>query len=142
MSDPTHDVPSRGGETGGTAQRPAHQFAAPALAFDLGAEIERLRHEESYRRGDRNSKTLVKEPRLRLGLIALKAGARIREHQAAGPTTVQTLEGHIRLRIPQGFAELPVGHLLTIEANVPHDVEAEADSAFLLTIAWAEERHA
>jgi quercetin dioxygenase-like cupin family protein len=35
--------------------------------------------------------------------------------------------------------DLPAGHLLALDAAVPHDVEALEDSAFLLTIAWRRE---
>jgi hypothetical protein len=34
--------------------------------------------------------------------------------------------------------DLPVGHVLALDRNVHHDVEALVDSAFLLTIAWPE----
>jgi quercetin dioxygenase-like cupin family protein len=32
--------------------------------------------------------------------------------------------------------DLPVGRLVSVERDVPHDVEAVEESAFLLTIAW------
>ena len=32
--------------------------------------------------------------------------------------------------------DLPAGTLLTLDQNLPHDVEALEESAFLLTIAW------
>jgi len=32
--------------------------------------------------------------------------------------------------------ELPAGQLLVLDQCVPHDVEAEEDSAFLLTLSW------
>jgi hypothetical protein len=48
------------------------------------------------------------------------------------------IRGHVRIRVGQTeTAEavdlLPV-HLLTLERNVRHDVEALADSAFVLTV--------
>jgi hypothetical protein len=32
--------------------------------------------------------------------------------------------------------EMNTGKLLTLDHDVPHDVEAKTDSVFLLTIAW------
>jgi len=34
------------------------------------------------------------------------------------------------------MTELPAGHLLALDHDVPHEIVAQADSAFLLTIAW------
>jgi hypothetical protein len=36
------------------------------------------------------------------------------------------------------IVDLPVGHLLVLDRAVLHDVEAQEESAFLLTIAWPE----
>jgi hypothetical protein len=49
---------------------------------------------------------------------------------------MQTLAGHIRLRLPDRMVELPTGQMLVLDQCVPHDVEAEEDSAFLLTLSW------
>ena len=37
-------------------------------------------------------------------------------------------------RLPDRTVELPAGQLLVLDQCVPHDVEAEEDSAFLLTL--------
>ena len=44
--------------------------------------------------------------------------------------------GRLRLHVPGGTVDLPVGHLLALDGKVPHDVEALEESAFLLTIGW------
>ena len=49
---------------------------------------------------------------------------------------MQTLAGHIRLKLPDRTVELPTGQLLVLDQCIPHDVEAEEDSAFLLTMSW------
>ena len=49
---------------------------------------------------------------------------------------MQTLAGHIRLKLPDRMVELPTGQMLVLDQCVPHDVEAEEDSAFLLTLSW------
>ena len=94
-----------------------------------------LRREEGWTSG-RNSKTIVKHPDLRLVLTVMKANTSIHEHSAAGSTSVQTISGHIRMRVAGQEFDLPAGHLLALDAAVPHDVEALEDSALVLTVAW------
>jgi quercetin dioxygenase-like cupin family protein len=106
----------------------------PVLSIELSAEIERLRGENVLHSG-RNSKTLAKHPDFSVVLMVLKGGARLHEHKTAGSISVQTVAGHIRMHAQDNTVDLPVGHLLTLEREVPHDVEAVEDSAFLLTLA-------
>jgi quercetin dioxygenase-like cupin family protein len=40
------------------------------------------------------------------------------------------------MRVAGQEFDLPAGHLLALDAAVPHDVEALEDSAFVLTVAW------
>jgi quercetin dioxygenase-like cupin family protein len=107
------------------------------LQFDLASELDQLRRDESWLQiTGRSSKTLVKYPDLRIVLIAMKANTRMHEHTAAGKISVQLLNGHIRLHLPEKVVDLPAGHLLALDQCVPHDVEATEDSAFLLTLSW------
>ena len=122
------------GETSGTDQCPPQRLDLPTLRFDLVAEQELLRREESYRGGDRNAKTLVKEHGLSVVLTVMRSGARLQEHKTAGPLSIQTLSGHIRLHVLQETIDLPTGHAVMLEGNMSHDVEAIEESAFLLTI--------
>jgi quercetin dioxygenase-like cupin family protein len=125
------------GQTTGSAERPAQRVAGPVLVFDLAAETEQLRREPALRQNGRNAKTLVKEPDFRIVLVAMEAGARMDEHQAAGSVSLHALSGHLRVHLPSGqVADLPTGHLIALEAGVRHDVEAVEPSAFLLTVAW------
>lgn len=50
--------------------------------------------------------------------------------------SVHTLSGHIRFHPPEQTVELPAAHMLALEPDIPHDLEAVVDSAFLLTIEW------
>jgi quercetin dioxygenase-like cupin family protein len=109
-------------------------LAAPVLTFDLSAELDELRRQPSYQNGAPTGRTLVKEPDLRIVLMVLKSGGRLEEHRASGPLSVQALEGRLRLRLPDGSAELSAGQLLALEPDIRHDVEAIEDCAFLLTI--------
>lgn len=135
MSDATRrDRPE--GQTAGSDQRPARQLTGPILHFDVPQELAALKVEPSWRDGDRNARTLVQEPAYRVVLTALKAGTHVREHRAPGWASIQTVEGHLRLRLPgQEVVDLPEGGLLVLEPDVPHDVEALEESAFLLAVA-------
>jgi quercetin dioxygenase-like cupin family protein len=107
------------------------------LQFDLFKEIQSLQKEEAWLQGTGpSSKTLVKHPDLRIVLLAMKKSMVMKEHSTAARISVQTLIGHIRLRLPDRTVELSPGQLLVLDQCVPHDVEAEEDSAFLLTMAW------
>ncbi len=123
------------GETTGTSERAPQQLAAPVLAFDLTHEVAQLHGQAAWQHGDRNAKTLVKESDFRIVLIALRVGARMEEHRAAGRISVQTLTGYLRLHACGETVDLSVGQLVSLERDVPHDVEAVEESAFLLTIA-------
>jgi quercetin dioxygenase-like cupin family protein len=124
------------GQTHGSPERPMHQVAHSRLTFDLGAELERLRAEESWLQGTRNAKTLVKEPDFRLVLISLRRDGRMEEHRAPGRISIQTLTGRLRLYVQGETIDLTVGQVLVLDPGVTHDVEALEESAFLLTIAW------
>ena len=129
---------SQRGVTSGSPQRPPQQLEGPLLTFDLWAELERLRREPAYQHGDNSANTLVHEADCRVVLVALKDGARIREHAAAARITFQTVVGRVRLRVGHHDIQVPTGHLLVLAPNLAHDVEALEESAFLLTFAWVQ----
>jgi len=110
------------------------------LQFNLASELDQLHRDESWLHlTGRSSKTLVKYPDLRIVLIAMKANTRMHEHTAAARISVHSINGHIRLHLPERVVDLPAGHLLALDQCVPHDVEAAEDSAFLLTLSWPPE---
>jgi len=48
----------------------------------------------------------------------------------------EALSGRLRLHLPAAPVDLPARHVLALEADVRHDVEALKESAFLLTLGW------
>lgn len=110
--------------------------SGPVLTFDLVKEADRLRHETPWGEHGRNAVTLVKHSDLRIVFIVMKAGARLEEHHADARLSIHALEGHVRLRMGDETVDLRAGHLLALEENLPHDLEAIEESAVLLTIAW------
>lgn len=129
---------SRQGPAHSGAVRSPGPLGATILAFDLGAEIKRLREENAWQ-GGRDSKTLVKNEDCRIVLTVLQSGALLHEHRASGRISVQALLGHIQMHVEDKTFDLPAGHLLSLDRAVPHDVRALEDSAFLLTLVWPEE---
>jgi quercetin dioxygenase-like cupin family protein len=113
-------------------ESPAH-----ASTHDLRAIAEELRKQPPYAREGHTARTLLIAPDLRVVLIAMSAGSTISEHHANATATVHVLTGHVRLQLPEERAEVEAGKLLVLPAGVPHDVVAETDSAFLLTLGWS-----
>ena len=110
-------------------------MAAPFLEFDLKSELEQL-HEETEWANGQNARTLVKFDDFRVVFVALRARARVPGHQTKGRISIHTVAGHIIVRADGRTFDLPGGALLALDHNLPHEVEAVDDSAFLLTIAW------
>ncbi len=67
----------------------------------------------------------------------MKASTEMKEHQADGRISIQTIVGHVRLKLSQQTVEVPAGHLLVLDRCITHDVEAVEESVFLLTVCWA-----
>ena len=106
------------------------------VVFDLAAIDAEMRHEDAYEREGHTARTLVREDDLRIVLVVMRAGARIAEHRANDTASIHALSGHVRLRLPDNVVDLPAGRLLVLERGLRHDVEAVAESAFLLTLGW------
>jgi quercetin dioxygenase-like cupin family protein len=124
-------------KSGSGPMRPSQPTTSPVLEFNLAQEIEKLHSETPWQSTGRNAKTMVKHPDFRIVLTVLKANMRVQEHQTVGRISVQTVAGRIRIRIGDNVMDLPKGHLVALDAALPHDVEALEDSAFLLTIAFS-----
>jgi quercetin dioxygenase-like cupin family protein len=122
----------------GMPERLVDAMTGPALAFDLASELTALRAETEWHAFGVNSKTLVKQPDLRVVLTALRRGARIAEHTTAARLCVQVLAGHLRMRADGRTFNLRHGHLLALDWGQPREIEALDDSAFLLTLTWKE----
>lgn len=114
----------------------AGHLTAPLMHFDLNREIEQLHQEEAWLRTGRNTKTLVKQPDFRIVLVALNAGKKLEEHEAAARISIQTLSGHVTLQMTDQAVDLPAGHLLALDRALRHDVAALKESVFLLTVSW------
>ncbi len=112
------------------------QSPEDGVVFDLDEKIEELRSLEPYEREGRTARTLISTEKLRVVLVVMKAGNRMNEHQADTTATVQALAGEIVLKLPQREVTLPAGRVLAMGEGLRHDVQANVDSAFLLSLGW------
>ncbi len=122
----------------GTPERLVAPMAGPVLEFNLPDELALLHRESEWETFGRNSKTLVKQPDLRVVLTALRRDVHIAEHTTHARICVHTLSGHVRMHAGGREFDLPLGHLLALDWAVPRDIEALEDSAFLMTLTWDE----
>lgn len=111
-----------------------------SATFDLDAVVRSLRTDAGYARDGHAARTLLRQPDLRVVLIALRAGSAIKEHRAHETASIQALAGRVRLTLREGRGarevELGRGQLLALAPDLPHDVHALEDSALVLTLGW------
>jgi quercetin dioxygenase-like cupin family protein len=103
--------------------------------FDLSREITEAEERKPWPSGLR-AKVLDKRPDIRVMMVSLAAGARMKEHRVDGSSCVHLLRGHIRYSALDQVHDLRAGDLLTVGASIQHEVEAVDESTFLLTISW------
>lgn len=125
------------GRTGCSMRFPA-ATGGPILHFDLLNEPGELRREAFWSRG-RNAKTLAKHGDIRVVLTVMKAGEELQQHQAHGTVLIQLLQGRVTTSVLDQVLELSPGHLVVLDPNLPHNLQAVEDSVVLLTIGWRAE---
>jgi len=109
-------------------------LAGPSLTFHLDQQISSLRQDEAYQRSGRAGRTLVKDERFRVVLLAVANNVDIGTHKADSPMTLQVVQGGLRYRDAGGQYELREGDLLFFGPGQAEDIVATADSALLLTL--------
>lgn len=107
------------------------------IAFDLGAVGDELKADPAFANEGQAARTLIRSADLRMVVVALRAGRTISEHHANVTASVQTLSGQVRLQLADREVELPAGKVLVLGAGLTHDVHADTDSVFLLTLGWS-----
>lgn len=104
-------------------------LSGDVLRFQLGDERARLNDPLLLERSGRNAQTRAKNGPLRLTLIMVRAGGKIAPHRAAGPITVQVLDGDIRFHAAGEDHRLGAGNLLVLDAGMEHEVVEPAGSS-------------
>lgn len=107
----------------------------PVMTFNLPAILADLKQEPTWQTARRNAVTLLKQPGLRVVLVALQGGAELASHQTDSPVTIQVVEGRLAVRVGAEEFGLSAGQLLALRPGLEHTVRAQNGSAFLLTLA-------
>jgi quercetin dioxygenase-like cupin family protein len=110
-----------------------HQLQDEHLQLDLREAATELREQSPLQ--DRSAVTLVKQSGMSVVLTHLREGASLAEHAAAGPVTVQVLDGHVQMQVGDESLEASAGRLVAFDAGVRHSVTADEPSVLLLTLA-------
>lgn len=113
---------------------PSTRFLGSAVAFNLPALAETLRQEPHPATNGHRQGTLVHRGPLRLLVFTFEPGGKLPEHQAPGHVIIQCLRGDLSITAGEGHHRLRGGEVLLLEPNVPHAVEALAESEMLLTV--------
>lgn len=106
------------------------------LTFDLDALAQELRAEPSYAREGHTARTLARTSDLRVVLVVLRAGKKLSEHHVNVTASVYAVTGNLHLQMADRNAALAAGHLFVLAPGLAHDVYAETDSTFILTLGW------
>src|SRR5215467_3545099 len=116
--------------------RPVELTASTLTSFPLQAMAQQLMTEDAFQTSGRNALTLIHHTNLTVVLTVLKAGAVLDEHHAPAPVTLLPLFGEIVLASAAGTTRLTLdqGTGAVFAAHLPHRVEAQQDSAFVLVI--------
>jgi quercetin dioxygenase-like cupin family protein len=68
-------------------------------------------------------------------LVGLQKGAALSKHKAQGPVTICVLIGAVSIKTEHESRTLHSHGMLSLEKDIPHEVEALEESAVLVTIA-------
>ncbi|HWO72779.1 MAG TPA: cupin domain-containing protein [Dehalococcoidia bacterium] len=123
-------------ESSGHTYTQTHQISGESLHLDVETEAKAILEAAAAAGVGHAAKTLVKEGPLRVVILGMKQGARLREHRAEGPASIHVLSGEVTVTNGGGETHVRSGNALVFGADIAHSLEAKQDSAILLTIAW------
>jgi len=108
---------------------------APFVTIDLPSFIQQIKEEEAWHKNDRNAITVFKTGDLRLVLVALHTNAEVKPPvPSEGITTVQVIEGTLRVHVDEQTAELKAKQVIAFHEHQPFNIVALEESVFLLTM--------
>lgn len=111
------------------------RLSGKVLTFLLGAEDDTLRELAESSKTGRAAKTLIKQGPLRITLVAMRKGTALPSHQVAGPISIQTIRGCLRVTTEKGEVDVPANSLISLGSGVAHTAKAHDDCAILITFA-------
>jgi quercetin dioxygenase-like cupin family protein len=108
---------------------------ASTLSYDLPALIEKMKHSNSWAKGELNAMILLKSPDKQIVLTALHEGTEITSFQSNDSITFQIIEGKLKFHTRKESLTLDKGQLLTLHENIKYSLTSREETVFLLTIA-------
>src|SRR5262245_14365253 len=116
--------------------RPLELTASTLTSFPLKRLGRTRLTDDTVQASGRNALTLIHHKDLTVVLTVMRAGAVLEEHHAPAPVTLLPLFGEIVLASAEGTTRLTLdqGNVAMFAAHLPHRVEAQQDSAFLLVM--------
>jgi quercetin dioxygenase-like cupin family protein len=106
---------------------------AAIFGFDLKKKMEEATHLPLSQ--GRSTHAVVSFPNLKLFVIYMPAGSSWSKHSTTGRIAVQVLRGHIVMTAVGERYDLAAGHGAALDSGIEHDVQAQEESWFLLTVA-------
>jgi quercetin dioxygenase-like cupin family protein len=110
-----------------------HKLSGTMLEYDVAAEEAKLQQQAASSKAGRAAKTLVKEGRLRVTLVAVRQGIALGAHSVEGDVSLQVLRGAFEVKTDEGSVRAAKGALLVLQAGVEHDARALRDGSILIT---------
>lgn len=114
-----------------------HTLSGAVLSFALSAEDAALRDRAMAAKSGRAAKTLIKEGRLRITMIAMRKGAVLGAHQVGAVVSIHVMRGRARVSAAGASTNLASGGLLVLQEEVAHTAEALSDCVLLVTVAMS-----
>jgi quercetin dioxygenase-like cupin family protein len=123
------------GEVERLRPHPTERFAGESHVLDLGALLASLRAEDHPARDGHRQIVVFRRGRVTQVLFAFDAHGALDTHSTNGLVTIHVLEGVLTVDAEGSDHDLSAGHVLVLDAGVPHAVRAgEAPGAMLLTV--------
>jgi quercetin dioxygenase-like cupin family protein len=80
------------------------------------------------------SRTIHRDPRVKVVLFGFAGGQELSQHTASVPAVIEIVRGDARVTLDGEEKELSAGSWVFMEANLPHAVYARTDLVMLLTM--------
>jgi uncharacterized protein (DUF2249 family)/quercetin dioxygenase-like cupin family protein len=126
--DPSHSIPLRhGGNLSPKTILRTERWHFGMKRLNLNALIE-------YNDKNFFPKILINRPAYCVVLLSMRKGQSVPEHSIDGSLTVQAILGHVTVYEGSFPCELHSGEIVCIESGVPHRLEAQQDSAVLVSL--------
>jgi len=110
-----------------------HKLAGSVLQADLAAEEAALREKAATASSGRAAKTLVKEGRVRVTLVAMRKGTHLGAHGVEGDVTIQVVRGALEIGTSETRIRASKNDLVALRARLRHDARALSDTTILIT---------